>query len=127
MKPASRTHDAESTLLGKQKTRGGKEVAKSGEASEGSHLVQRYTFTYIYNLYPGYGIAYSISEPTGHGRPPTQRERQRPIFRSRLRTGFFFCRARAHFFPPSNLPRVYAGRTYGKWWAQHAFEFLVKS
>ena len=48
MKHASRTHDAESTLLGKQKTRGGKEVAKNGEASEGSHLVQRCTFIYIY-------------------------------------------------------------------------------
>ena len=46
MKHASRTHDAESTLLGKQETRGGKEVAKSGEASGGSHLIQRCTFTY---------------------------------------------------------------------------------
>ena len=51
MKPASRTHDAESTLLGKQETRGGKEVAKSVEASGGSHLVQRCTFIHIMNVH----------------------------------------------------------------------------
>jgi len=38
--------EAGSNLPSRQNTRGGKAVARSAEASGGSHLVQRCTFTY---------------------------------------------------------------------------------